>query len=328
MTVAQKKSTVVDIDKDVLSRLASINGKKRLAHAYLFIGPRESGKSETALAVAKMLNCEQSPGHGECCNQCSSCAKINSGNHPDVHVLANEPGETIKIDQVRDLSSQTKLRPYFSEVKVFIVKEIEYFTDQSANALLKTLEEPSASSLILLTTSRPEHVLDTVKSRCHTQYFHPLPKAELAQTLVSYYDEQDIQAHVLAHFSEGCLGTARRLSAEGFFCYKNDIIDRFILAADSDAYVKKLLSDKEQTKVFLAVLLSWIRDALLVQARVEDARLIHKDRVSDLKLFQKRFSFDELNTLKSEVVNMNRLLADNLNIKIPVMVIKEQLWAK
>jgi DNA polymerase-3 subunit delta' len=320
----------IEINENVLKRFAGLEKKGLLAHAYLFVGPAYIGKAATAFAVAKFLNCENKKEGGErySCDRCPSCLRINAGNHPDIHVLEVAPGESIKIDAVRELLAQIRLRPFMAAKKIFIVHNIEDLTTEGANALLKTLEEPSANSLLILTTAVPERVLETVKSRCHVIPFVPASQRALAARLVQYYDEDKDQAHFLAYFAEGCLGKARRFKEDGFCAAKDEIIDRYILGREREALIKTIGADKAKTKEFLDVLLSWIRDCLLVQTGVQDARLVHAGRIRELQNFQRRFSFEELSGIHRETVNACRLLTENLNVKIPLSIIGEMLWAK
>lgn len=320
----------IEINENVLKRFAALEKKGFLAHAYLFVGPAYIGKATTAVAVAKFLSCEdKKDGAKTCfCDRCPACLKINSGNHPDVHILQVAPGESIKIDAVRELLAQIRLRPFMAAKKIFIIHNIEDLTPEGANALLKTLEEPSANSLLILTTAVPERVLETVKSRCHVMPFVPASQRTLAARLVEYYDEDKDQAHFLAYFAEGCLGQARRFKEDGLCAAKDEIINRYILGREREALIKTIGADKVMTREFLDVLLSWVRDCLLIQAGVQDARLVHVGRIRELQKFQQRFSFEELAGIYQETVNACRLLVENLNIKIPLSIIGEMLWAK
>lgn len=313
--------------RPVIKRFALLRERGRLAHAYLFIGPSGIGKGETALEVAKLINCEAQKSEMSC-DVCPSCMKINSGNHPDVTVIDNGYGESIKIEQIRELLSRSKLRPFSAPKKVFILRNIENLTLEGANAFLKTLEEPAGDSLLLLTTSVPEKNLDTIKSRCHAVHFPPVSGRDLAQRLRSEGDIDEASSHFLAYFAQGCLGAAQKLKENGFIDTKNGVIDEFILSRPGDSYIKDILAARGQTKELLDILLSWIRDALLMKTGVDEQRLIHVDRMSDLGRFQAKYTFNELKKLNEDIVNMCQLLADNLNIKLPLLIIGEQLWEK
>jgi hypothetical protein len=128
--------------------------------------------------------------------------------------------------------------------------------------------------------------------------------------------------------AQGCYGSAADLVKDGFIDRKNVLVDDIILKRPDDDDMKELLSDKSLTKEFLNILSSWMRDAILVISNVHDGRLIHADRREDLRAFAGRFSFQELVRINSSVVNMHKMLADNLNIKLPLLIIGEQLWTK
>jgi len=312
------------IDQSILTRFMIFNKKGRLAHAYLFIGPADAGKAETALAVAKLLNCQENLDRKKesFCNRCLSCKRINSGNHPDVHILQNDG--PIKIEKIRELLGQVKLKPFSSERKVFLIKNIENLTTPAGNALLKTLEEPSATSLLLLTTSVAENNLETIKSRCHAVYFSSSSKTKLADRLAEYYDENPSDCHFLAYFSEGCMQKAKKMKEKGILKTKNEIINNFILSQADEKYTKKVLSEKDLMKLFLSVLLSWVRDGLLLKAGAGKINIINIDRLDELNQFQEKYSFQALEQLNDEIINMSKLLAENLNIKIPLMIIREK----
>jgi len=322
-----KMQTGIRLNKSILERFALLKKRDRLAHAYLFIGPSGVGKGETALAVAKLINCDLG-NEGQYCDSCPSCLKINSGNHPDVALIDNDCGESIKIEQIREYLNRSRLRSFLGAKKIFIIRNIENLTTEGANAFLKMLEEPSGDSLLLLTTSVLEKVLDTVKSRCHSMHFQPVPRHDLMGKLKKDCPMDQGSSHFLAYFAQGCLGTAMELREGQFVDKKNDLIDLFILNRPEDSQIKELLEEKEETKKFLDILLSWIRDALIAKVRAEQERLIHLDRAEDLNRFQQKYTFTELNELNKSIVKMRQLLSDNLNVKLPLLIIGEQLWEK
>ena len=314
-------------NQDVLTRFATLGKNKRLAHAYLFIGAKESSKTQTALAVAKWVNCEKNEDLNKniFCDECPSCLEINSSNHPDIHIVEKTDGEFIKIEQIRGVLDQIKLRPFSGRKKVFIIRNIEFLSEESSNALLKTLEEPSLNSLLLLTSSTPDKVMDTIKSRCHIVPFLPVDKNRLAKYLVDQCHEDPIHAQVLAQFSEGALNKALRLQGDDFIKRRNEVLDSFIFSPWNENYVKALLADKTQTREFLDILLGWVRDAYCLKVGLNKSKMIHQDRFSDLERFQKKLSVEELGQLNRDIVNMYKLLTENLNIKMSLLIIKESL---
>lgn len=143
----------------------------RLAHAYLFSGDQLETLEALAAALAKTLNCEQpvlkNGAAVDCCNHCLACKKIEHGNHPDVHwVRPESKSRIITIAQMRDLMREIQLKPNESKHKVAVVVAADRLRVEGANAFLKTLEEPPAGSVIILLTTDPQRVLETIISRC------------------------------------------------------------------------------------------------------------------------------------------------------------------
>ncbi len=313
------------MNEAILRRFAALSQKGRLAHAYLFVGPSGVGKTQTALAVAKLLICEAS-GKGWFCDQCASCHKINRGNHPDCHLVGCPPGETIKIEQIREMIAQLQLKPFEAPQKISIVQDAENLTPDAANSLLKTLEEPTKQSLLILTTGCPEKILETIRSRCHRVYFGGLTPGRLADQLTKDYAIEATQAHVLAFFAEGYDGLAKRLAEDQFLVFKNEVIDQIIFGRNKDQYLKGILSDQQKTKEALRVLFTWFRDLLLLKTGVDSSGLVHADRLSSLQKQEARYSFQTIDDILEEIVKTRRLLEENLNIKISFGLLKEKLW--
>ena len=150
----------------------------RLGHAYLFTGGSQGEMEQLAATLAKTLNCEKPPERSpgglplDSCDECLSCRKIANGNHPDVQwVRPESKSRVITIDQIRETIQTINLKPGEAEYKVNIIAGADRMNVQSANAFLKTLEEPPARSILILTTTNLEQVLETILSRCLRLHF-------------------------------------------------------------------------------------------------------------------------------------------------------------
>lgn len=317
----------MDHSREILERFKQISSQGRMAHAYLFVGPAFLGKSSTVNAIARMLNCEN-PGEGFSCGQCASCRKIESGNHPDIYRLETELGETIKIENIRTFIQRCTLRSFEAKWKVFTILNAERLTKEAANALLKTLEEPHKETLIFLTTSVAELCLDTIKSRCQTIHFFSLSSRQLTQMLMENFSLDEVSAQSLAFFADGSFQRAKSLYESKFHQQKNKMIDEMVMKRSSDEFLRKALSDKDQTKALLDVLLSFFRDMALLKSGVGESFLANRDRVRDLKSLSHGFSFDHVMKIVDEIINAMRLFKDNLNVKMSISVIKELVWVK
>jgi len=311
---------ISSVNAAVVERFKKLIKNNRLGHAYLFIGPQGIGKAQTALAVAAL----SIGGNDE-----TVAKRVLLGNHPDVRVVERGKDESaISIDQIRDLIVRMQLKPFEAARQVSIIKNVEELSIEAANALLKTLEEPAPNGLLILTTAVPERNLATIRSRCQTVYFLPLPKDKLAAQLKNDYAIEESSTRFLTIFSEGNPGKARRLKEENFLARKNELIDHILLERNSEAYLKNLLTDKEKTREMLDVLLSWFRDVLLLKAGESEGNVVHADRLREIKEAAGRYSFKELENIIEQIVTTTQLLGENLNVKIPVSLLRERIWVK
>jgi len=319
------------INTAVMQRFSRLLGNGRLAHAYLLVGPQDSGKTQTALSLAQLVNCERelSPvlqGDSSLpCNECTSCKKIASGNHPDVHVLGTDEMESIKIEEIRFLLSRAHLMAYEAKTKVFIIRNIELMTLEAANALLKTLEEPSPNTLMILTTSVPEANLDTIKSRCHIIKFFPSAVNRITKILT---DEglKNEDALFLAIYSEGCLGKSRKLIKDDIIARRIKILDEMLINRHNDTFLKELSGEPQETVEALRLLLSFFRDVLFFKSGVTKTELVHQDRLRDIEKFAAR-SFEDLSVIIRQIVEAKKLVDEKLNVKMSLSLLREYLWA-
>jgi len=253
----------------------------RLSHAYLFVGRRHVGKMTLALELARAVNCEAEE---RPCGQCSSCARILAGNHADIQVVAKLAAENsnngslkkeIGIGQIRELGRAASLRPYEGRYRVFIIDGAEYLNQESANCLLKTLEEPPPNVILALLASSDSALLPTITSRCQRVGLLPVPAPLIEQELVSRRGVEAEQARVLSRVCRGAIGWAISAATSGSLLEeRRHSLDELIGLINSDldgrfAYAAQLAAQfgRSRDSIFVALerWLGWWRDVLLVR---------------------------------------------------------------
>ncbi|NLW45322.1 MAG: DNA polymerase III subunit gamma/tau [Syntrophomonadaceae bacterium] len=189
--------------KNTVTGLRNAVREGKLAHAYLFFGPRGSGKTSVAKILAKAVNC-LNPDNGEPCNACPACRDINNGSFMDV--LEIDAASNRGIDEIRDLREKVRVLPAQGKKKVYIIDEVHMLTTEAFNALLKTLEEPPDSVIFILATTEVNRVPATVLSRCQRYAFTRLSISEVTDRL------RDVAAQMQINVTDKALELMARRS--------------------------------------------------------------------------------------------------------------------
>ena len=180
----------------------------RLAHAYIFSGPRGVGKTTTARILAKAMNCQEGPTEHPC-NKCNQCQRINRGQSMDVVEI--DGASNRGIDEIRELRSKIGFAPAEGKYKVYIIDEVHMLTNEAFNALLKTLEEPPSQVLFVFATTAPQKIPKTILSRCQCFHFRRISIDEIVNKLqkITEEDRLDIDHPSLYLIAEGATGSMR-----------------------------------------------------------------------------------------------------------------------
>jgi DNA polymerase-3 subunit delta' len=254
---------------------------QRLAHAYLFAGPRGAGKKQMALHLAKSLFCLER--EADACGACLPCRRIEAGNHPDVLIISPD-GASIKIDQIRALQKEMSMRAVESAHKVYIIEHVDKMTTQAANSLLKFLEEPPAGVVALLLTENSHAILPTILSRCQILTFSPLSTDLIAKELQAGGVPAGL-ANVVSHITAN-LDDARELSQSDWFAQLRNVVIQLMKECKQrnsaalftiQEWFQKNDRIKEELPLFLDLLILWLRDILYVQVG-RHAHLINSDQ--------------------------------------------------
>ncbi len=177
-------------EEHVTKTLSNAIKQGRVSHAYLFAGPRGTGKTSTAKILAKAMNCEKGP-TAEPDNTCDSCREISAGNAVDV--LEIDAASNRGIDEIRELRDKVHYAPTRGRYKVYIIDEVHMLTTEAFNALLKMLEEPPAHAIFVLATTEPHRVLPTILSRCQRFDFRRIGTSDIVRRLEHVAKEEGIE---------------------------------------------------------------------------------------------------------------------------------------
>jgi DNA polymerase-3 subunit delta' len=345
--------------EDAVTALNRSIAEGRLAHAYLFCGPSRIGKGTLALELAKAVSC---PSADSPCNDCSVCRRIETGKHPDVEVIAPggicdesehdhtaDAGRDIRICQVRRVERVLRLSPFEGPRRVVIVDPADAMNAQSADAFLKTLEEPPDRALILLVTAAEEGLSETVRSRCRRVSLRPLRPRETEQALVEQFGASPAYATRLTRIFDGRIGRAvdalrdpdfeeRRTAAldlashvassgiEPRFAEAQRLADAFARreratggtsGQPSEAMPPKDGKARTRAEVFIVLdtWVEWWRDLLLV-AGGADAAIVNAERASDLRVQADRVGVESAATGVRSIRQARRDLEQNVNPRL------------
>lgn len=291
----------------------------RVAHAYLFAGPRGTGKTSTAKIMARLLNCEQ-PVNGEPCGKCENCRQIADGTSMDVYEI--DAASNRGIDEIRELRDTVKFAAAGGLYKVYIVDEVHMLTTEAFNALLKTLEEPPEKVVFILATTEPHKVPTTIKSRCQRYDFKRIPAAVIEARLQDIAERSRISVtrealSIIAREADGgmrdalslmdqcitlCSGTTvtAELVNNSLGIVSREAIEGILTAIGKknpivviDA-VGKLLNEGKDLKQLIVMLQTALRQTMVYQAvGANGFSDISEEELAGLERLAKLFSLDE-----------------------------------
>jgi len=260
--------------------------KERLHHAYLFVGPEGVGKRTVALALAQALHCGEAG--GDFCGRCVDCARIQDRNHPDVRLVETPAGKKeIGIQQIRDVEKELNYRSFSGKRKIAIVDPATAMNLSSQNALLKTLEEPPAGSLLILLAANAGGLLPTLRSRCLRLSFAPLARDAVARFLMARKEVAHEEAQFLAAMSMGSLGAALRLDQEELLERRRVWVGMMtsLVAGDyrgAGAAAEAIAGNKEEALRFLEWAGTWYRDLAVHAVTRNPEALVNIDMLAQI----------------------------------------------
>ena len=291
---------------------------ERVAHAYLFCGPRGTGKTSTGRIMAKAVNCLEN-GKGEPCNACTLCHAITEGQAMDVMEI--DAASNRGIDEIRELRERVRFAPNIARYKVYIIDEVHMLTEPAANALLKTLEEPPPHILFVLATTEPHKVPPTILSRCQRFDFRRIPQAAIISRLAGICQQEGINTEtsslkLIARSATGSMRDAENLLEQLVAYYGPQIefnqvqamlgitgdvraqeLAKHIVNRDITAGLQTINSvthDGIDLRQFNRELVEYLRGLLLIKAGAEQAVDLGPEKLSEMRSLAERAAMAQL----------------------------------
>lgn len=288
--------------KSLVSHLQQAIASKQVSHAYIIEGEAGMGKKLIASTFAKTLQCVE--GGKVSCDTCESCVSFEGGNHPDIHFVTASKKSGYGVDDIREQVNGTMfVRPYNSPYKIYIIDQADTLTVQAQNALLKTIEEPPVYGIVIFLVENSRHLLETILSRCVKLALSTVTKSVVSEYLIDYKDVSVEEANIFASFSRGNIGKALQLLEDEDFkdirekviSIMDHVIEMDTLAIMIDA--KDLEKYKGNVNTIFDIMLSWLRDLMVLKSIRDEKYIIHMDKYKSLLLQSQLMSYNVISVL-------------------------------
>lgn len=291
--------------------------KQRVSHAYLFDGAKGTGKRKMAFQLAKTFFCEHKQGP-DACEVCADCRRITTRNHPDVHFIQPE-GQTIKIEQIRNLKKEFSYRGMESVRKFYIIEDAEKMTSSAANGLLKFLEEPDGQAIAVLTTVEAHRIIGTILSRTQILSFVPLTSEQLTENLETAGVTKEL-AKLLSQLTND-LEEAFQLCHDDWIAQARNIVIQLgeevctrphqVLLTLQESWFP-LFKEKSELNLGLDILLLWYRDVLRTLL-ASQTQLVFVDQIDKLEQLALKTSQLKVSMQIAAILEAKRRLHANVN---------------
>ena len=304
---------------------------QQVRHAYLFTGPQHIGKSLLARRFAQTLLCTGGPDPNaapqEPCNHCLACRKVLHGNHPDVHVITKaRDKQFILIEQIRALQSDSARHTLEGRRNIFIIENAQDMNPQSANCILKTLEEPEPDVVLLLTVPDAGLLLPTIISRVQLVPMQLLTNLQIKNALVQQMDVEPKEAELISALAAGRMGWASEaVENDELLTQRREQLESLtkllsLSRVQRFDFVQKLGNDSATVQTLLELWLLWWRDMVLAANGCLDLT-VNVDMRSQLKAQSAKLGTAEAERMVRKIIETMEAIAQNVNTRVALEVL-------
>lgn len=309
---------IIGQEKPIKMILKSIKEDK-VSSSYIFVGNEGVGKKFTAIEFAKVINCLNLSKNLEACDNCETCNKINHGCCPDLKII--EPiKNSIKIEQIRELSREIELKPFKNRKKIYIIDKAETMTLDAENCLLKTLEEPPNYAIIILICLNINSILPTVISRCQVIKFGLASTLEIKKIVLKKENLDESIAELISKLSQGSIGKAYKLlSDKEYFNRRAELLNLLSKISpgkyDNNIFInlEKTLKKTNKIEEILEIVSLWYRDILIIKELEITKYIINIDKLETLRKMSKLYPLKVLMDILDYLEQMQEFIKKNVN---------------
>jgi len=292
-----------------------------IAHAYLFTGPANIGKTHLAKELAAALNCT---GDVPPCGACRACIKIARQAHPDLAFVGPD-GAKIKIDQMRQVQHELALSPYEGRWRVCLITDFQTATVEAANALLKTLEEPPSRVVMILTATDASLLLPTIVSRCQVLPLRAVPHQSIERALIERWSEPAELARTLARLSAGRIGWAIRAAQDPSLLAERkrrleELLGLLRQGRAGKIQAAERLGKSDDLSEVMRLWQTWWRDVTLVCSGCEEL-VVNLDHLEALRLQARHHELAAAETATRSIESALEQLEQNVNPRLVLEVL-------
>lgn len=335
----------------IVKTLKNVIKNDKLSHAYLFTGPRGTGKTSSAKLFAKAINCLNNK-DGDACNECENCKSFNNNSNPDI--IEIDAASNNGVDEIREIKNKVSLVPSMSKYKVYIIDEVHMLSIGAFNALLKTLEEPPEYIIFILATTEPQKIPATIISRCQRFDFKSISHDKMKQCLENIISKENISIddgaieEIINNSKGGMRDAIGLLDQASAFC-NNNITANDIEELSGNISIKQIrtflsnIMQKEYNVIFDSIsnyssngkdfalicekIINYIREGILYKKKINTDKILDEDKnifdkLSDTDLY------DLIDYLSDTLIKVKNSYQKELTFEVQIIQMIDKIFNK